>query len=48
MHLYLHRSNRDLVEPLSEALRSMKEDGTYDEIVRRATSHLAIDTGGKD
>ena len=48
MHLYLHVKNRDLVEPVSEALRSMKEDGTHDEIVRRTTSHLAIGPGGED
>ncbi|MFA5621397.1 MAG: transporter substrate-binding domain-containing protein [Thermovirgaceae bacterium] len=48
MHLYLHARIRDLVEPLSEALGSMKEDGTYDRIVRQATSHLVIDSGGKD
>jgi len=48
MHLYLHEKNIGLLEPLSEALGSMKEDGTYDRIVRQATSHLGIAFGGED
>jgi len=40
MYLYLNRKHAKLAEPLAEALRSMKKDGTYDGIVNDATSHL--------
>ena len=33
MYLYLHRSRAALAEPLAEALREMKEDGSYDNII---------------
>lgn len=40
MFLYLHKSHADLVEPVAEALRSMKVDGTYDRIVSTSTNSL--------
>lgn len=40
MYLYLHKKHQELVEPLAEALRSMKEDGSYDSIVKETTSDL--------
>lgn len=33
MFMYLHRDHADLVEPVADALRSMKADGTYDRIL---------------
>lgn len=38
MFLYLHKSHADLVEPVAEALRSMKADGEYDRIVSASTN----------
>lgn len=32
MYLYLHKSRADLVEPLADALRGMKDDGTWQRI----------------
>ena len=43
MYLYMHKAHRDLVELLADALRRMKQDGTYDRIVTEATFHLAPD-----
>lgn len=40
MFLYLHKSHANLVEPLAEALREMKNDGTYAAIVEKTTGHL--------
>lgn len=37
MYMYLHENHTGLTEPLAEALRSMKRDGTYDQIVRRTS-----------
>jgi len=48
MHLYLHNSHGNLAESLAEALRSMKEDGTYDRIVSETTAHLMVGQNGKD
>lgn len=33
LYLYLHNSHSELAEKVAESLRSMKEDGTYDEIL---------------
>lgn len=44
MFLYLNRKHEALLEPLAEALREMKRDGTYDNLVEEATAHL---TAGK-
>ena len=33
MYLYLHKDHKDLVKPLAKAIKSMKLDGTYDNIV---------------
>jgi len=35
MHLYLNKKHEQLVEPLSQALREMRKDGTYTEIKNR-------------
>ncbi|MFP4482894.1 MAG: substrate-binding periplasmic protein [Thermovirgaceae bacterium] len=43
MYLYLHKKHSDLIEPLARALKSMKEDGTWDRIVKDATSHVTGD-----
>jgi polar amino acid transport system substrate-binding protein len=43
MFLYLNRKHADLAGPLADALRAMKADGTYDRIVKEATSHLKMD-----
>lgn len=40
MFLYLHKSHNELVAPVAEALREMKQDGTYDKIVHETTCHL--------
>lgn len=39
MFLYLHKSHKKLIAPVAEALREMKQDGTYDKIVKEATFH---------
>jgi polar amino acid transport system substrate-binding protein len=39
MFLYLHKSHEDLVAPLAKALRAMKQDGTYDQIVTETNCH---------
>lgn len=43
MYLYVHKRHSGLAQPLAEALRSMKEDGTWDRIVKEATYHLTGD-----
>jgi len=40
MYLYLHKKHEHLAEKVAEALRSMKEDGSYDQIVKETTAHL--------
>jgi len=40
MYLYLNKKHEHLVEKVAEALRSMKEDGRYDQIVKETTAHL--------
>ncbi|MFH1915348.1 MAG: transporter substrate-binding domain-containing protein [Pseudomonadota bacterium] len=40
MFLYLHKSHSELIVPVAVALREMKQDGTYNKIVRETTSHL--------
>ncbi len=42
MYLYLHRSHRDLVEPLVRVLKSMKQDGTFQRIFANRLSTLAV------
>ncbi|WP_052078417.1 substrate-binding periplasmic protein [Spirochaeta lutea] len=42
MYLYLHRDYRELVQPLADALRAMKADGTYQEMVSRGYSQAGI------
>ncbi|MBU4192587.1 MAG: transporter substrate-binding domain-containing protein, partial [Proteobacteria bacterium] len=34
MFLYLHKSHKEIVVPVAEALREMKKDGTYDKIIQ--------------
>jgi len=48
MYLYLHKKHQDLVEPIAEALRSMKKDGSYDRIVKDATSELMESNQGAE
>ncbi len=43
MFLYLNKKHEDLLDPLAKALKEMKQDGTYDRIVKEATSHLNMD-----
>jgi len=43
MYLYVHKRHSGLAQPLAGALRSMKEDCTWDRIVQEATSHLTGD-----
>jgi polar amino acid transport system substrate-binding protein len=44
MFLYLNNKHKDLATPLGNALKEMKEDGTYDRIVKESTSHLKMET----
>ncbi|WP_243309911.1 substrate-binding periplasmic protein [Fundidesulfovibrio agrisoli] len=39
MYLYLNRKHAALVQPLENAMRSMREDGTYDSIFNEPGSH---------
>lgn len=48
MYLYMHKEHRGLVELLADALRRMKQDGTYDRIATEATVHVAIAPYGKE
>lgn len=41
MFIYVHKKHADLVEPLAQALRDMKADGSYQAIVERTLSPLA-------
>lgn len=43
MFLYLNKKHAALAEPVAKALREMKQDGTYDRIVKEATSHVKMD-----
>ncbi|MBU1535534.1 transporter substrate-binding domain-containing protein [Myxococcota bacterium] len=40
MFLYLHKDHEEFVEPVAEALREMKRDGTYDRIVQETIGFL--------
>lgn len=40
MFLYVHRGRADLVAVIAQALREMKNDGTYEEIVRSSLARL--------
>lgn len=40
MYLYLNKKHQDLAEQVAQSLRSMKEDGTYEQIVKETTEHL--------
>lgn len=40
MYMYLHKSKAELAAPLAEALKSMKEDGTYQKITEATFSKL--------
>ncbi len=42
MYLYLNKKHQELVEPVAQALRDMKEDGTYQKIVQETTGHLKL------
>jgi polar amino acid transport system substrate-binding protein len=42
MFLYLNRKHEHLADPVADALREMKADGTYDRIVAEATSDVYI------
>lgn len=39
MFLYLNKSHKDLATPMAEALREMKQDGTYDKIIDDTACH---------
>lgn len=43
MYLYLNKKHEGLAIPIAEALKGMKQDGTYDRIVRDTTSHVTMD-----
>lgn len=43
MYLYLNVRHAHLLEPLADALRRMKADGTYDRIVQKTTGHLEME-----
>ena len=38
MHLYVHKRHADLVPKIADALRSMKDDGSYERIVSDSTA----------
>lgn len=40
MYLYVHKKHKDLVPRIAAALRSMKEDGTYEGIVEETTRSI--------
>lgn len=40
MYLYLNKKHMNLVEQIAQALKDMKEDGTYEQIVKETTSQL--------
>lgn len=42
MFLYVHRKHAALAPAVAGALKEMKQDGTYDRIVREATAHLKM------
>ena len=48
MFLYLNREHESLAGPLAQALRSMKEDGTWSRIVAETTAHLMISKDSGD
>ena len=43
MFLYLNKKHTDLIQPLAEALKTLKRDGTYEKILRESTAHLKMD-----
>ncbi|MBN1102486.1 MAG: transporter substrate-binding domain-containing protein [Deltaproteobacteria bacterium] len=43
MFLYLHKKHEGMVDAVAKALRQMKQDGTYDRIVRETTSRVMMD-----
>ncbi|MFP4084925.1 MAG: substrate-binding periplasmic protein [Desulfonatronovibrio sp.] len=48
MYLYLHKKHEHLAGKVARTLREMKEDGTYEQIVRESTSHVTTENrGGK-
>ncbi|MFO7728801.1 MAG: transporter substrate-binding domain-containing protein [Desulfonatronovibrio sp.] len=44
MFLYLNEKHSHLADQVAQALKEMKQDRTYERIVREATSHLIIDS----
>lgn len=40
MYLYVHRKHNDLVDPLVSALKEMKQDGTYQQIIVKGLQTL--------
>lgn len=42
MYVYLHKSKANLVQPLANAIKSMKEDGSYDSIKRDVLYHYGL------
>jgi polar amino acid transport system substrate-binding protein len=42
MYLYLNKKHADLVSPMTEAIKRMKEDGTYRRIVAETTSEASL------
>lgn len=40
MYMYLHRKHRELVPQVRDALRAMKQDGTYDRLYKEKTESL--------
>jgi polar amino acid transport system substrate-binding protein len=43
MYLYLHKRNKDLVPLLSDAIRGMKKDGTYNKILGESLKDTSLD-----
>ena len=41
MYMYLHKKHKTLAPLVAGALRSMKEDGTYNRLFMKATNHLS-------
>jgi len=42
MFIYLHKKHLDLIQPLANALKTMKNDGSYQQIVKQILSPLEL------
>jgi ABC-type amino acid transport substrate-binding protein len=43
MFLYVHKNHAGLIEDIAAAIRSLKDDGTYERIVEEAVSPYISD-----